>query len=154
MFWRRGVISLDSLGAEGLDSLWQVVMIEGALELSRVPCRRICEWPGCGAEFATDATGWLKGASVGTGELRAVDCRYLPRLPSSRARRSECGRSSMVICSVYSRPPLRSCSETTAVVDSLGTEETRCSCEQRRDIDVLVSDNRTLLCQVRTQRPA
>lgn len=49
-FWRRGVISLDSLGAEGLDSLWQVVMIEGALELSRVPCRRICEWPDCGLQ--------------------------------------------------------------------------------------------------------
>lgn len=36
VFWRRGV-SLDSLEAEGLDSLSQVVVIEGALELSRVP---------------------------------------------------------------------------------------------------------------------
>lgn len=36
-FWRRGV-SLDSLEAEGLDSQSQAqAVIEGALELSRVP---------------------------------------------------------------------------------------------------------------------
>lgn len=37
VFWRRGV-SLDSLEAEGLDSQSQAqAVIEGALELSRVP---------------------------------------------------------------------------------------------------------------------
>lgn len=49
VFWRRGV-SLDSLEAEGLDSQSQVVVIEGALELSRVPWRPICEWPDCGEQ--------------------------------------------------------------------------------------------------------
>ena len=88
MFWRRGV-SLDSLEAEGLDSQSQAV-IEGALELSRVPWRGTLEYVSGRVAASRICCGCDGVASVDTGELR-LDCRYLPCMASTRTR-SVCGK--------------------------------------------------------------